>query len=54
MLCHACHVHLRRDYPYCLHCGTIRKRVKVASVRRAASCAGPTPADARSVRWSSR
>ena len=31
MLCHACHVHLRRDYPYCLHCGTIRKRVKVAT-----------------------
>jgi putative peptide zinc metalloprotease protein len=31
MLCHACHVHLRRDYPYCLHCGTLRKGAKVAS-----------------------
>ncbi len=31
MLCHACHVHLRRDYPYCLHCGTIRRRIKVAA-----------------------
>ncbi|NUR49526.1 MAG: FHA domain-containing protein, partial [Hamadaea sp.] len=30
MLCHACHVHLRRDYPYCLHCGTLRKGAKVA------------------------
>lgn len=29
MLCHACHVHLRRDYPYCLHCGTLRKGAKV-------------------------
>lgn len=30
MLCHACHVHLRRDYPYCLHCGTLRKGAEVA------------------------
>ncbi|WP_051366241.1 FHA domain-containing protein [Hamadaea tsunoensis] len=30
MLCHACHVHLRRDYPYCLHCGTLRKGAQVA------------------------
>lgn len=29
MLCHACHVHLRRDYPYCLSCGTLRKGAKV-------------------------
>lgn len=31
MLCHACHVHLRRDYPYCLHCGTLRKGAQIAS-----------------------
>jgi putative peptide zinc metalloprotease protein len=31
MLCHACHVHLRRDYPYCLSCGTLRKGAKVTS-----------------------
>ncbi|GAB4060244.1 hypothetical protein GCM10028775_75160 [Catellatospora paridis] len=31
MLCHACHVHLRRDYPYCLHCGTLRKGAVVDS-----------------------
>lgn len=31
MLCHACHVHLRRDYPYCLSCGTLRKGAQVAS-----------------------
>jgi putative peptide zinc metalloprotease protein len=31
MLCHACHVHLRRDYPYCLHCGTLRKGAVVES-----------------------
>lgn len=30
MLCHACHVHLRRGYPYCLSCGTLRKGAKVA------------------------
>lgn len=29
MLCHACHVHLRRDHPYCLHCGTLRKGATV-------------------------
>ncbi len=49
MLCHACHVHLRRDYPYCLHCGTIRKRVKVATfaaprLRRAGSATDPAEA----------
>src|SRR5262245_29709421 len=25
MLCHTCRVHVRRDYPYCLQCGTLRK-----------------------------
>jgi putative peptide zinc metalloprotease protein len=29
MLCHACHVHLHRDHPYCLHCGTLRRRVRL-------------------------
>jgi putative peptide zinc metalloprotease protein len=29
MLCHACHVHIRRDYPYCLKCGTLRKGAKL-------------------------
>ncbi|MEV6522818.1 PqqD family peptide modification chaperone [Longispora sp. NPDC051575] len=30
MLCHACHVHLRRDFPYCLRCGTLRIGVRIA------------------------
>jgi putative peptide zinc metalloprotease protein len=30
MLCQACHVHVRRDFPYCLHCGTLRKGARVA------------------------
>ncbi|MFJ9819186.1 FHA domain-containing protein [Streptomyces sp. NPDC101151] len=25
MLCHLCRVHVRRDFPYCLHCGTPRR-----------------------------
>ncbi|MFE5483846.1 FHA domain-containing protein [Streptomyces sp. NPDC056527] len=25
MLCHACRVHVRRDFPYCLRCGTLRR-----------------------------
>lgn len=29
MLCHACHVHVRRDHPYCLHCGTLRKGARI-------------------------
>ncbi len=29
MLCHACHVHLVRDHPYCLHCGTLRRKARV-------------------------
>ncbi len=29
MLCAACRVHLRRDFPYCLHCGTPRRRVSL-------------------------
>jgi putative peptide zinc metalloprotease protein len=29
MLCHACHVHVRRDFPYCLKCGTLRKGAKL-------------------------
>jgi putative peptide zinc metalloprotease protein len=29
MLCHVCRVHVRRDFPYCLHCGTLRRRAKV-------------------------
>lgn len=29
VLCEACRVHVRRDFPYCLHCGTLRKRAKV-------------------------
>lgn len=28
MLCKACHVHVRRDFPYCLACGTFRKGAK--------------------------
>jgi putative peptide zinc metalloprotease protein len=27
MLCPACRVHQRRDFPYCLHCGTPRRKV---------------------------
>ncbi|WP_018348713.1 PqqD family peptide modification chaperone [Longispora albida] len=27
MLCHACRVHVRRDFPYCLHCGILRPGV---------------------------
>lgn len=30
MLCKACHVRTRRDFPYCLRCGTARKGAKVA------------------------
>ena len=29
MLCRACHVHVRRDFPYCLHCGTLRRGAKL-------------------------
>lgn len=25
MLCHSCRVHVRRDFPYCLYCGTLRR-----------------------------
>ncbi|MEU8619170.1 FHA domain-containing protein [Streptomyces sp. NPDC048623] len=25
MLCHVCRVHVRRDFPYCLRCGTLRR-----------------------------
>ncbi|MGW0767029.1 FHA domain-containing protein [Streptomyces sp. NPDC002676] len=25
MLCHVCRVHTRRDFPYCLRCGTLRR-----------------------------
>jgi putative peptide zinc metalloprotease protein len=32
MLCRACHVHLRRGYPYCLHCGTLRRGVALESL----------------------
>ncbi|MDT4920149.1 MAG: putative peptide zinc metalloprotease protein [Pseudonocardiales bacterium] len=28
MLCRACRVHVRRDFPYCLHCGTVRRGVR--------------------------
>jgi putative peptide zinc metalloprotease protein len=28
VLCHSCRVHVRRDFPYCLHCGTPRRGVK--------------------------
>jgi putative peptide zinc metalloprotease protein len=31
MLCHACRVHLRRDFPYCLRCGTLRRGARVAT-----------------------
>jgi putative peptide zinc metalloprotease protein len=31
MLCRACRVHVRRDFPYCLHCGTLRKGAKVTA-----------------------
>jgi putative peptide zinc metalloprotease protein len=45
MLCHACHVHLHRDHPYCLHCGTLRRKVRLTrftapELRRAG---GPAP-----------
>ena len=30
MLCRACRVHVRRDFPYCLHCGTVRPGVRTA------------------------
>jgi hypothetical protein len=29
MLCHACHVHLRGDYPYCLKYETLREGAKL-------------------------
>src|SRR4051812_36051410 len=28
MLCRVCRVHVRRDFPYCLHCGTVRQGVR--------------------------
>lgn len=31
MLCHACRVHVRRDFPYCLRCGTLRRGAAPAS-----------------------
>lgn len=49
MLCHVCHVHLRRDHPYCLQCGTIRRRVKASAFAApylrigAATAAGAAP-----------
>ncbi len=30
MLCKACRVHVRPDFPYCLHCGALRKGAEVA------------------------
>ena len=30
MLCRSCHIHVRRDFPYCLRCGTVRKGASVA------------------------
>src|SRR5690606_4383398 len=30
MLCHACRVHLHRAHPYCLHCGTPRRNVRLS------------------------
>jgi putative peptide zinc metalloprotease protein len=30
MLCRSCHVHVRRDFPYCLRCGTLRPGASVA------------------------
>lgn len=30
MLCQACHIHVRRDFPYCLRCGTLRQGAKVS------------------------
>jgi putative peptide zinc metalloprotease protein len=30
MLCHACRVHLHPDHPYCLHCGTLRRDVRLS------------------------
>lgn len=29
MLCPACHVHVRRDFPYCLSCGTPHRRARI-------------------------
>ncbi|MGW1891399.1 FHA domain-containing protein [Streptomyces sp. NPDC002004] len=31
MLCHVCRVHVRRDFPYCLHCGTLRRGAEPTS-----------------------
>ncbi|MEJ2864798.1 FHA domain-containing protein [Actinomycetospora flava] len=30
MLCRSCHVHVRRDFPYCLRCGALRPGASVA------------------------
>lgn len=30
MLCSACHIHTRSDFPFCLRCGTARKGVSIA------------------------
>ena len=30
MLCRSCHVHVRRDFPYCLRCGALRRGASVA------------------------
>jgi putative peptide zinc metalloprotease protein len=31
MLCHHCRVHLHRDHPYCLHCGTLRRGTRLTA-----------------------
>jgi putative peptide zinc metalloprotease protein len=48
MLCRACRVHVRRDFPYCLHCGTLRKGATVTQhaapqLRQPGSETGATP-----------
>lgn len=47
MLCHACRVHVRRSFPYCLHCGTLRRHAKITEH------AAPTlsSADGNSIRF---
>lgn len=30
-LCSACHVHVRRDFPYCLSCGTPHRRARISA-----------------------
>lgn len=33
MLCRSCRVHLHKQFPYCLHCGTLRKGARISQFR---------------------